>query len=209
MTHDAIEWMLPASPDLLALEPRDWMQTQMRQHKSQVHFWREDLKRLDPLTRAVYEEDGELYTSAPDVAWSGDVDVGSSWLRVSIITANGEIGYHRDPDFEKFGYLLILRPAGYSVTGRYNWRGEDVQERGTMLCLHQRRRQHALVRQGTSKRDGARLKDTFTLHTPRPGRVWMAIGFNSNKLLTLEEASEVFRTDLGKRPINAARRLTA
>ncbi|AXQ68879.1 hypothetical protein HOU00_gp246 [Caulobacter phage CcrPW] len=209
MNRDAIEWLLPAPADLLALEPRDWMRTQMRQHKDNVQFWREDLKRLDPLVRAVYDEDGELYTESPEAAWSGDVDVGSGWLRISIITANGEIAYHRDPDFEKYGYLLILRPAGYSVTGRYHWRGEDVQERGMMLCLHQRNRQHALVRRGTTKCHGARLKDTFSLHTPRPGRVWMAIGFNSNKLLTLEEASDIFRADLEKRPVNAARRLTA
>ncbi|AFU88202.1 hypothetical protein CcrColossus_gp332 [Caulobacter phage CcrColossus] len=198
MNRDAIEWMQTAPADLLELEPRDWMQTQMRQHRNQVQFWRDDLNRTDP---SVIRADGR--------AWAGDVDVGSGWLRISIITANGEIAYHRDPGFEKYGYLLILRPAGYSVTGLYNWRGEEVQQRGMMLCLHQARRLHALVRRGTSKSHGVRLKDTYGLHTSTPGRVWMAIGFNSEKLLTLEEASEVFRTDLGKRPVNAARRLTA
>lgn len=200
-TNDAIEWIDPGHDDLLPLVPRAWMHNQMEFFKARILSWREDQR-----------QDHRLRGYAKGNTWTGDVDVGSGWMGLSIITADGEIDFHRDPDFDRYGYLLILRPAGYSVTGLRTWRGKDVQPKGTLMCFHQRRRLHALVRTGSTRRammEDRRHEGVFgsTLYADRPFRIWMSLGLNSPKLLSPEEAAAEMRRKLEKLPANHISRL--
>jgi hypothetical protein len=194
--YDAIEWIAQAPNDLVSLVPRRWMQTQMQQYKERVSYWRDE-GRCDHLAGRVTP------------TWSGDVDIGSGSGTSKIITADGEISFHIDADFDKYGYLLVLRPAGYSVTGRRDWRGMERQEIGTLICFHQATRQHALVRRGTPYRDCKRLIGAGSYHrsmSPRPGRVWMALSTDNPLLLTPDEAVDHFRKDLGRLLVNRSRK---
>lgn len=201
MSNDAIEWVEPGFEDLLPLVPRAWMHNQMDFFRGRVQYWREDKR-----------QDHRLRGYAEGSTWTGDVDVGSGWMGVNIITADGEIDYHRDPDFERYGYLLIIRPAGYSVTGLRKWRGKDEQPKGTLMCFHQARRLHALVRTGSTRKE--MMEDRHhagvfgpTLYADRPFRIWMSVGFGSEKLLTPEEAANEIRTRMQRLPSNHISRL--
>lgn len=169
-TRDAIEWIADAR-DLLPLVPRHWMQNAMRDFRHNHKFWR---------------------SSAED-AWYSDVGIGYGFKGVRLIYATGEIPYHTDPDFPHYGYLLIIRPAGYIVTG-HQWRGDRPQAPGDLICFHQQRRQHALVRRGRDEKEMKTLsRETMVWTQPHPGRLWMGLIWDHDELSPVDEVSDVFR----------------
>lgn len=196
-TNDCIVWKAQAPVDLRPLVPKAWVKSEVDQYRYKHQFWRREEQRWD------------WRCSGPDVdletAWYADVSVGSGHRGVSIIIADGEIAFHKDYEIAPYGYLLVLRDAGYNVTGARTWRGMERQGPGTLMCFRQETHKHALVRQGTPRSERNRLTGRRH-HRERPGKLWVALVANSNEFHTPEKAFAIFEEALMSAPVNAYRR---
>lgn len=140
-------------------------------------------------------------------AWPSDINVSSGDAGLLSFSANGEIGFHKDPAFYKYGYILVVRPAGYNVTGLKDWRGLDPQQAaGDLICFHQQRRLHALVQQGTPRSRSDHLHHPeATVWSDHPGRLWCALTLELKEFLTPEEAIAVYDRRLKSLAVNKFR----
>ena len=176
---DAIVWRASA-PQLLPLMPRAWMDTLKREHLDLV---------------AEHRRSGHS-------SWPCQVNMASGAKGVNSISANGDIFFHRDEDFPPYAYLLIVRPAGYVVTGYERWRGLEQDRAGDLICFRQKTHKHALAVSG-STRDGAiHLDLDMEVELHRPGRLWLALTLDSDQLMTRSQAIEAYEQRLKSLPIN-------
>lgn len=181
---DALGWIAPgAGLDLLPLVPPGWIQSLKDEHLEH---------RRDHLTHHRAHQ------------WESAVNMGQSFAPVQVISANGEIGFHKDEGFSSYGYLLILRAAGYNVTGPRPWRGlERQQVAGDLICLRQKTHFHALVRHGFRKGECGHLaNDWGVVLSERPQRLWIAATLDTPKYLAPDEAVEQYERALKRIPIN-------
>lgn len=185
MSRDSIEW-ITAAPDLLPLVPPAWMRSAMREHREAVQFWRKHCKSTE--------------------GWLHDINMGSGTPRIQTISVSGAVPFHRDPDFEKFGYLLILRPAHYLVTGQRRHQ-KAPQPPGTVICFHQARRNHALVDRAMSA--GVARDDGIPRESQQPPRLWIAATMESPYLMSPEECVAAMRQELMNTAWNRTPRLAA
>lgn len=176
---DAIVWRV-AAPRLLPLVPRAWLETLKREHLEMVAEHRAERR----------------------PAWPCLVNMASGANGIASMSANGDIFYHRDEDFSSYAYLLIVRPAGYVVTGYERWRGLEKDVAGDLICFRQKSHLHALAVSGTDREDALHLDLDTEVTLNRPGRLWMALTLDSPELLTRVQAIRAYEKRLKALPIN-------
>lgn len=158
----------------------------MREHREAVRFW-----------RANEHMGGD---------WLHDINMGSGTPRLQTISVSGTVPFHNDPDFERFGYLLILRPAHYLVTGlRRHQRAP--QPPGTVICFHQARRYHALVDRAMPA--GVARAEGIVRASDSPPRLWIAATMETPNLMSPEECVAAMRQELMNTAWNRTPRLAA
>lgn len=181
MTDDAIVWRANAA-HLLPLVPRTWIKTLLREHVESV---------------------AERRRTYPDSPWPCLVNMCSGGNGLNSISANGDIAFHTDESFPQFGHLLIIRPAGYVVSGQVNWRGAEQDFAGDVICFRQKTHFHALMVKGTTREDSDHLDpDIGEVVRERPGRLWMSLTLDTDDLLTPSEAIKLYESRLKVLPIN-------
>lgn len=183
---DAIVWRVHA-PHLLELVPQAWRNTMAREYRESIQAWKaQDRPR-----------------------WWHHVNMASGANGISSISADGDILYHTDSaseGFAQYAYLLILRPAGYVVTGKQKWRGMEKDRPGDLICFSQHTL-HALTRSGIEKVQADYLDpDNMQIYGKYPSRLWMALTLDSDALLSRQQAVDAYADRLGRLPVNRFRR---
>ncbi|UTC29286.1 hypothetical protein BAMBUS_02040 [Brevundimonas phage vB_BpoS-Bambus] len=182
--YDAIGWVARgAGKALLPLVPPEWIANLKREQLDYIRQQRPHMRHR---------------------LWESEVNMGQAFGEVQVISANGEIGFHRDQGFPRYGYLLILRASGYNVTGPRVWRGLDAPHlAGDLICLKQQTHLHALTQCGTERRDSGYLaEDWGGVWAERPQRLWIAATLSTSKFLTPEAAVSRYLETLNSIPIN-------
>lgn len=185
---DALGWIAPdAGRKLLPLVPAGWIKSLKDEQ-------------LDYLAHHKAFNHGRQ--------WSSEVNMGQSLAPVQVISACGEIGFHKDPDFSTYGYLLIIRAAGYNVTGPRPWRGmERRQAAGDLICLRQKTHFHALVQHGRRRSESGHLDAEWGgVFSDLPQRLWIAATLDTPEYLTPDEAVALYENALNRIPINKFRK---
>ncbi|UTC28182.1 hypothetical protein GURKE_01510 [Brevundimonas phage vB_BpoS-Gurke] len=175
------------APRLLDLVPQAWKDTLVREHLESIQEWKAEGR----------------------PRWWHHVNMASGAHGIASMSANGDILYHTDSaseGFAEYAYLLILRPGGYVVTGKENWRGMEKDRPGDLICFRQHAL-HALTQTGLAEDQADYLDpDYIQIFNNRPSRLWMALTLDSDELLSRQQAIDAYADRLGKLPVNAARR---